>query len=447
MQDTLTNQEILTNLTKRLKSDNLEQYQATVKEIINQVKLNGNKALAYYCEKFDHQKIDISASDSPFSVSIDTHKKPNFKNLSRDLQETLLLAHKRIEKFHKTEMKKHAYQVGWSFNGDLKEKLGVKYTPLDSVAVYTPGGQAPLISTTLMTAIPAICAGVPRIVLISPPPIHPSIIACAELLGISEVYGLGGAQAIAGLAYGTESIRAVDKIVGPGNIFVSLAKKEVFGDIGIDGIFGPSELAILCDHTACPEQVACDLLSQLEHGSGLESTLLVSLDHDLIVRTKEHIEKQLEDLGIKNLKSPAQIETIRNSLRDWSAFLYSPDLESACSLINQYAPEHLEIILEKKPLEKSIKLIKNAGAIFIGTNSCESLGDYLAGPSHCLPTGRTARFSSGLQCHDFLKKISIIDFSKTSSKSSKFRDLAQKTACLARAENLEMHARAIEKRI
>jgi histidinol dehydrogenase len=267
------------------------------------------------------------------------------------------------------------------------------------------------------------------------------------LLGISEVYGLGGAQAIAGLAYGTESIRAVDKIVGPGNIFVSLAKKEVFGDIGIDGIFGPSELAILCDHTACPEQIACDLLSQLEHGSGLESTLLVSLDQDLILRTKEHIEKQLEDLAIKNLKTPAQITTIQNSLRDWSAFLYSPDIEPACALINQYAPEHLEIILEKKPLEKAIKLISNAGAIFIGTNSCESLGDYLAGPSHCLPTGRTARFSSGLQCHDFLKKISIIDFSRTSGRSSKFRDLAKKTACLARAENLEMHARAIEKRI
>jgi histidinol dehydrogenase len=447
MQDSQTNQEILFNLNKRLKSENIEQYQTTVKEIINNVKTNGNQALAYYTEKFDKQKFEIDSNPEPFRVKIDLIKKPNFKNLTKDLQDTLLLAKKRIEKFHKTEMKQHSYRSGWFFKGDLKEKLGVKYAPLDSVAIYVPGGKAPLLSTTLMTAIPAICAGVTRIVLLSPPPVHSSILACAEMLGIEEVYSLGGAQAIAGLAYGTESIRAVDKIVGPGNIFVSLAKKEVFGDIGIDGIFGPSELAILCDQTANPQQVACDLLSQLEHGSGLESTILVSLDLNLIEKTKEYIEFQLQDLAHQNLKTPEQISTIKNSLRDWSAFLHTSNLEEACSLINQYAPEHLEIILAQNNLNKSLEYIKNAGAIFIGTNSCESLGDYLAGPSHCLPTGRTARFSSGLQCQDFLKKISIIDFSKTSAKSSKFLDLAKKVACFARAEKLEMHARAIEKRI
>jgi histidinol dehydrogenase len=446
MQEQKTNQEILSDLNLRLKSSDIEQKLSSVKDIINQVKLNGDRALAYYCEKFDQHIVDLNLPQ-PFTIQIDLEKKPNFKKLSSELQDTLISAKKRIEKFHRTEMKKHAYQTGWSFKGDLKEKLGVKYTALDSVAVYVPGGKAPLISTTLMTAIPAICAGVPRIVLVSPPPINPSIIACAELLEIKEVYALGGAQAISALAYGTESITAVDKIVGPGNIYVSLAKKEVFGDIGIDGIFGPSELAVLCDQSANAEQIACDLLSQLEHGSGLESTLLVSLDKKIIEQVKLSIELQLKDLEFQNLKTPEQLQTIRNSLKNWSAFLYAPNLEEAINLINQYAPEHLELIIQKSKISKTLNSIKNAGAIFIGTNSCESLGDYLAGPSHCLPTGRTARWSSGLQCADFLKKISLIDFSQTNSKSRKFVDLVKKVACLARAEKLEMHARAMEKRI
>lgn len=436
---------ILERINSRLSASNLDEQEARVKEIIQAIKANGDKALAEYSRKFDTHEIDLN-SKNPFQVQIDTRGKPRFYNLAKDLQEVLLNAQKRISKFHQNEIKKLGYQKGWSFRGELGEKLGVKYSPLDSVAVYVPGGQAPLISTCLMTAIPAIIAGVRRIVLVSPPPINSNILACAELLGIEEVYSIGGAQAIAALAYGTESIRAVDKIVGPGNIYVALAKKQVFGDIGIDGVFGPSELAIIADTSANPLHIACDLMSQLEHGSGLESVLLLSTCANLIEQVENLIENQLVDLAGKNIKTSAQIDTIRKSLKDWSALIKVKDLNEACELINYYAPEHLELQLTKAHTQEALQLIKNAGAIFMGSNSCESLGDYMAGPSHCLPTGRSARFSSGLQCADFLKKTSVIDFSNCRTQSSRFQKLKKQVALFARAERLEMHARAMEAR-
>ncbi len=434
------NQAKLKQIAARLSDTNLAKKELAVRDIVENIKILGDKAVAAYSKKFDGVDFDLNQKD-PFKIT-SSH---SFSKLSKELQTALKQAKSRIEKFHKEEFKHSEFSKGWSYKGKLGEKLGIKYQALDSVAIYIPGGQAPLLSTVLMTAIPAKVAGVRRIVMISPPPINSGILAAAELAGVDEIYAIGGAQAIAALAYGTQSIKAVDKIVGPGNIYVSLAKKQVFGQVGIDGIYGPSELAIIADDSAKPKQLAADLISQLEHGSGLESTLLVSTSKRIIEETESELSSQIHDLNI-NHKSPEQTNTIRNSLKNWSALLHIENLEEAIEIINDYAPEHLEIQLKKNKLKSTIAKIKNAGAIFIGTNSCESLGDYIAGPSHCLPTGGTSRFSSGLQCVDFIKRTSIIDFSVVKQSNHGFQELIDNVATIARAEMLEGHARAMEER-
>ena len=292
----LTNLEKIKQINSRLDSKNIEEIEKSVKSILDSVKNDGNKALINYSKKFD--AYDLS-EDELKGINPNGYFKK--KDIETELQNALELAKARIEKFHSEEYKNSNFSKGWSFTGDLGENLGVKYTALDSVAIYVPGGQAPLISTVMMTAIPAITAGVERIVMFSPPPIHHGILAVADLLGIKEIYPVGGAQAVAAAAYGTETIKPVDKIVGPGNIFVSTAKKQVFGTIGIDGIYGPSELAIVADETGIPEQIAADFLSQLEHGSGLESALLLCTDAEVLKATKKEIEKQIEIL--KEFKS------------------------------------------------------------------------------------------------------------------------------------------------
>ena len=433
----LTNLEKIKQINSRLNSKNIDEVEKSVKSIIDSVKSSGNQALKEFTNKFDSYKL---SDDDLKGIS----PKGYFEKLEPKLKEALLLAEKRITRFHEEEFKNSKFNEGWKFTGELGETLGVKYTALDSVAIYVPGGQAPLISTVLMTAIPALTAGVERIVMFSPPPINHAVLAVADLLGIKEVYPVGGAQAVAAAAYGTETIRAVDKIVGPGNIFVSTAKKQVFGTIGIDGIYGPSELAIVADETAKPKLLAADFLSQLEHGSGLESALLLCTDEKVLSETEAEIEKQIEDL--KEFKSEKVIETIKSSYKDWSTCLLVDD-EEIPSLINYYAPEHLEIQVSKERLTKIIGKIKHAGAIFIGANSCESLGDYLAGRSHCLPTGQSARFSSGLHCADFIKKSSILDFSSVDAKSKEFSNISKSCSEIARAESLEGHARAMDFRV
>ena len=296
-----------------------------------------------------------------------------------------------------------------------------------------------LFSTIIMLGIPAKIAGVRRIVLLSPPPINKAILAVAEMLDIKEIYAVGGAQAIAAVSFGTKSIEKVDKVVGPGNIYVSEAKKLLNGFIGIDGIYGPSELAILCDESADTKQIAIDLLSQLEHGSGLESTLLVSTDKSKIEDIEKTLYSEIDQIDY----SDKQRKTIHNSIKDWSAFIHEENLEDAIKIINYYAPEHLELQLSQANIEIAKSQITNAGAIFIGSKSCESLGDYLAGPSHCLPTASSARFSSGLQISDFFKKSSILDFSQAKD----INELLKATAQIARAEGLEAHAKAAEYRI
>jgi histidinol dehydrogenase len=423
----------LARIQSRVNDSSLAEIEKSVDEIIRQVKSSGDNALYEYNARFDNYtdknlRLDLSAN---FSID-------------KDLEDALLLAKTRIESFHKAELLNSKLDTGWSYTGDLGEALGVKYDAIESVAVYVPGGKASLVSTVLMTVIPAKVAGVKRIVMVSPPSISDVLHYAAKLCGVDEVYQVGGAQAIAALAYGTETIKPVKKIVGPGNIYVSLAKKNVFGKVGIDGIYGPSEIAVLADSSADPDYIASDLLSQLEHGSGLESSLLVSLSETLVDQVKLALERQIDDL--KPYKTSAQINIIKSSYENWTALLYEADLDSAISLINTYAPEHLELQLQADLLEPALREITNAGAIFIGNNSCESLGDYLAGPSHCLPTAGSAAFSSGLQVIDFITKTSLVNFSTVDRSSVKFSELTKSVAIIARAENLEAHARAMEYR-
>jgi histidinol dehydrogenase len=417
---------------KRVQLEKLFEINDIVKKIILEIKQKGDRALAFYSQEFDNFTIDENQAN-PFKVTNDV----KFTDLDKELQQALLISKNRIEKFHQHDLK-NSIKDSWIFTGQHQEKLGAQLNAIESVALYIPGGNAPLVSTLLMTAIPAITAGVKRIALFSPPLINQNILGLADLLGITEIYQIGGAQAVAAAALGTESIQAFDKIVGPGNIFVSEAKKILNGIIGIDGIYGPSELAILCDETANIENLAIDLLSQLEHGSGLESTLLVSSSKDII----EKIEKQLEiEIEAINYTDKQKV-TIKNSIKQWSAFIYEEDFNKAIELINNYAPEHLELQLSAEKIDQAKEQIKNAGAMFIGSKSCESLGDYLAGPSHCLPTANSARFSSGLQVSDFYKKTSIIDFSN----AKEIEDLLEATAKIARAEGLEAHAKAADYR-
>lgn len=421
-------------INKRVDFEKLISVDDNVKKILLNVKKRGDKAVAEYCEKFDQYETDMEKKE-PFTISVENTK--YFESLDPELQEALKLAKQRIEEFHKKDLENFSAN-NWLFEGCYKEKLGAQLNPVDSVALYVPGGVAPLVSTLMMTAIPAKTAGVRRIALFSPPPINKTILAVAELLEIKEVHPIGGAQAIAVAAFGTESIEKLDKVVGPGNIYVSEAKKMLNGIIGIDGIYGPSELAILCDETADLKKLAIDLLSQLEHGSGLESTLLISTNEKIA----SEIEKQIYIEMDKIEYSDSARKTIIDSIREWSLFIHEEDITEAAALINYYAPEHLELQLSDSNIEKAKALITNAGAIFIGENSCESLGDYLAGPSHCLPTAGSAKFSSGLQIADFFKKTSIIDFSK----SKNIDELLNATALIARAEGLEAHAKAADYR-
>ncbi len=428
----------LKSVFSRLDKSNIADLMQSVSAIVDDVRTNKDSALVKYSTKFDNY--DYAANDLRLDFSTSDLK--NFKQLDTRLQEALEVAYKRILKFHKMEVKNSPGD--WSYKSDSGERLGVRYNPLDSVAVYIPAGRAPLLSTVLMTVIPAKVAGVKRIVLLSPPPINPAILAAAELCGVDEVYQVGGAQAIAAAAYGTETVKPVDKIVGPGNIYVTLAKKIVFGDVGIDGVFGPSELAIIADETSDVNYLALDLLTQLEHGSGLESVLFVTNKAETIGQVQARIELELQSLLMAKLKTEDEVNVIHTSLAQNSAFLLAASAQEMIAIANLYAPEHLELQVSAKLEKELLAGIKNAGAIFVGANSCESLGDYAAGPSHCLPTGTTARFTSGLQVADFITKTSLIDFTKVSKR--KFVNLIDDVALIARAEGLELHARAIELR-
>lgn len=312
--------------------------------------------------------------------------------------------------------------------------LGQKVTPLDAVGVYVPGGTAAYPSSVLMNVIPALVAGVERIVLVTPPGkdgrLSDAVLVAAKELGISEMYKMGGAQAIAALAYGTESIQPVDKITGPGNIYVALAKREVFGQVDIDMIAGPSEIAVLADETATAHEVAADLLSQAEHDA-LASSILVTPSKVLAERVQAEVQAQLDTLPRKSIAA--------QSIQDHGYIYVTESLDRAVDIVNQLAPEHLEVLTAYPA--SLLGQIKHAGAIFLGRYSPEPVGDYFAGPNHVLPTNGTARFSSPLGVTDFQKKTSIISYSKEA-----FETHRESIAAFARLEGLEAHARSIEAR-
>ncbi len=334
-----------------------------------------------------------------------------------------------IRMFHEKQLRN-----SWITTDETGTMLGQKVTPLDAVGVYVPGGTAAYPSSVLMNVMPAKAAGVKRIVMVSPPgkdgKFTPAVLAAAKIAGVTEIYKVGGAQAVAALAYGTETITQVDKIVGPGNIYVALAKREVFGDVSIDMIAGPSEIAVLADDTAKAAEVAADLLSQAEHDARACS-VLVTTSEQLAEEVLVEVETQLAVLPRREIAEP--------SIVNYGRIVVCDNMDQAIEAVNEVAPEHLEIVT-RDAMEVMAK-IRHAGAIFIGRFSSEPVGDYFAGPNHVLPTNGTARFSSPLNVDDFQKKSSIIMYSETA-----FRQNAEKIATFARMEGLEAHARAIEAR-
>ena len=393
----------------------------TVSEIIQNVAQNGDQAVRDYERKFDSVNLaDFSIPAFQLDQALDS--------IDEDLRAALELAKQNITSFHKQEIENSFVDV--STPGIMR---GEKITPLASVGLYVPGGTAAYPSTILMCGIPAKLAGVKRIVMVTPPQpagINPAVLAAAKLAGVDEVYQVGGAQAIAALAYGTETIPAVDKIMGPGNIFVATAKKQVFGKVAIDMVAGPSEIGILADESANAKEIAADLLSQAEHDKRARA-MLITNSKSLAKAVSKEIERQLSAL-------PRQ-EIARTSIEDRGFIAVMENTAEMFELMNDVAPEHLEVQL-KNPTQY-LGLIKNAGSVFLGRYASEPLGDYVAGPNHVLPTGGTARFASPLGVYDFVKRTQFIQFDRQNLKA----DLKAITK-LARTEGLEAHARAIEAR-
>lgn len=398
-----------------------EQLQA-VKDIIREVREDGDAALFRFARKWDKAEFtDLRVSQEEIKQAVERFD----PQLLSDLTEAAY----NIRRYHE-EQKQEGYRVVHE-NGSY---VGQRVTAIESAGLYVPGGTAAYPSSVLMNVIPAQAAGVGRIVLMSPPSedgsLTDGVLAAAHILGIDEIYKSGGAQAIAALAYGTESIAPVDKITGPGNIYVALAKSEVNGDVAIDMIAGPSEIAIIADGTAYPDEIAADLLSQAEHDP-MASAVLLTDDEKLAENVTREIEKQLAELPRQSIA--------RAAIDGFGAIYLGETMEQLVTAANQLAPEHLEIMTADA--ESVADQIKHAGAIFIGRYSSEPVGDYFAGTNHVLPTNSTARFSSALSVYDFVKRTSIIHYSEQAWQENK-----DKIARLARLEGLEAHARAVESR-
>lgn len=415
-----TKKDILKNLLKR-SPDNYGKYQNTVDEILARVKVEGDSALMDYTEKFDRVKI----TKSDFRVTPEEIEEA-ISRVDPGLIEVMKKSIENIRAYHERQVRNSWFQT--REDGVI---LGQRITPLESVGVYVPGGKAAYPSSVLMNIVPAHVAGVERIVMTTPPSadgkVTPVTLAAAHLAGATEVYKAGGAQAIAALAYGTETIQKVDKICGPGNIFVALAKKTVYGHVSIDSVAGPSEILVIADETANPRYVAADMLSQAEHDE-LASAILVTTDEILAEKVSTHIEEFTARLSRR--------EIIEKSLENYGYILLAPDMESAIDLVNEIASEHLEI-LTKNPFDTMTR-VKNAGAIFLGEYSSEPLGDYFAGPNHVLPTNGTAKFFSPLSVDDFIKKSSVISYSEEALQKSS-EDIIR----FAQAEHLTAHANSI----
>ena len=395
-----------------------------VKEILSQVRKNGDRALLKYEKKFS--KIKSKSKKIVFSKK-EINKISN--SIDKKLKNAIDTAYIRIKQFH-SKQKFSPFR----YTDKFKNVLSYKYSPIESVGVYVPGGIASYPSTVLMNCIPALVAGVKKIYLTTPTlgkAVNPALIYAAKKCGVKEIYKIGGAHSIAAFAYGTKTFTKVDKIVGPGNAFVASAKKEVFGDVGIDMIAGPSEVSIIADKSSNPEWIAADLIAQAEHDI-LAQSILITNSKDLIKSVNQRLKIQLDNLPKKNIAS--------KSIKNYGLAIYANNVKKISEVVNIIAPEHLEINFSN--YKNFIKKIKNAGSIFIGKFSPEAMGDYIAGPNHVLPTSGSAKFSSGLSVNDFLKRHSLIKITK-----SGIERLGPSVINLAKHEKLEGHAYSVKIRL
>ena len=391
--------------------------QSTVRRILAAVRARGDAAVRKYTKQFDGITLEgFEVSKARFEEAM--------QSVPREQLDALRAAHGRIRAFHEKQL-----QQSWEYTDADGTRLGQRLTPLERVGLYVPGGKAAYPSSVLMNAVPARVAGVRELVMVSPNP-NPLVLAAAALAGVDRVLAIGGAQAVAALAYGTESVPRVDKIVGPGNVYVAEAKRQVFGQVGIDMLAGPSEILVIADGSVPADWVAMDLFSQAEHDEAAQAILLSPLPAFL-----DEVEKAINKL----LPEMPRRKVIAASLKARGALIQVRDLDEACALANRSAPEHLELAVQEP--EKILPRVSNAGAIFLGRWSSEAIGDYCAGPNHVLPTAGTARFSSPLGVYDFQKRSSVIGVSQAGAAT-----LGRTAAVLANGEGLQAHARAAEMR-
>jgi len=402
-----------------------ESVNQTVRDILSDVRTNGDAAVLNYTQKFDrHPATDIKALKVP-----QARLQEALDNLEAAQRDALIFAAERIKKYHV-----HQKQDSWQYTEEDGTVLGQKITPLDKVGLYVPGGKAAYPSSVLMNALPAKVAGVKEIIMVVPAPdniLNDMVLAAAAIAEVDQVFTVGGAQAVAALAYGTETIPRVDKIVGPGNIFVATAKSMVFGTVGIDMIAGPSEILVVCDGQTDSDWIAMDLFSQAEHDEQAQSILLCP-DSEFLEKVHASVTKLIEEMP--------RADIIRTALETRGTLIQTKDLDEAMEIVNAIAPEHLE--LSMADADKWVEKVRHAGAIFMGRYTAEALGDYCAGPNHVLPTSQTARFSSPLGVYDFQKRSSLIMCSAEGAS-----ELGKEASVLAHGEGLTAHARSAEYRI
>ena len=398
-----------------------------VRSIIKNVRNNKDKALIKYEKKFSSINSKIDIKNIKFSKE---EIEKISKKINPKLKRSIDIAFNRIKLFHKKQK-----NLPFKIKDKFRNELSYKYSPIDSVGVYVPGGTASYPSTVLMNCIPAIVAGVKNLYMTTPAldkkKVNSAIIYAAKKCGVREIYKIGGAHSIAALAYGTKIVKKVNKIVGPGNTYVASAKKEVFGEVGIDMVAGPSEVSIVADKSSIPDWIAADLIAQAEHDVYSQS-ILISNNQPLIKNVNISIRKQLKTLPKKNIAS--------KSLKNFGLAIYAKNKKKIVSIINEIAPEHLELSVQN--FKEYLKDVKNAGSIFLGKFSPEAMGDYVAGPNHVLPTSGTAKFSSGLSVNDFLKRHSLIKITKTG-----IERLGSSVINLAQRENLDGHAISVKMRL
>ncbi len=413
----------LAAIAARTDGDRLQDEERRVAAILEQVRREGDQALLDLSERFDGIRPD------PLRIGA-SQLEQAWQATPAPLQQALHLAHERILRFHRAQL-----PGDLAIHGPHGEQLGRRWRPVERAGLYVPGGRASYPSTVLMNAVPAQVAGVGRLVMVTPPgptglP-NPTVLAAAHLAGVDEVYRVGGAQAIAALAWGTESIPPVDVISGPGNLWVTLAKKAVYGRVGIDSLAGPSEVLVIADHSARPDQVAADLMAQAEHDP-LAAAILITTSEELAAAVPAAIAAQLAD--------HPRAEITRQALQDWGLIVHCNDLAEAAELSDRFAPEHLELLVEDP--EALAERIHHAGAIFLGPWTPEAVGDYLAGPNHTLPTSGTARFAGALSVETFLRHTSLIRFNRAALEAT-----AEAVITLANSEGLHSHAESVRRRL